>query len=241
MDELFERLAETQKNLKLSNSEKEQILNACQTGKAKRKINYKHVIAAAAVLILTLVAVSPGFLLRAGMNDSAASREEADRILCDEFCDEYKFFAETPIQENGSSQTQGTGFRFIYYLIPKQFSDLVDSAEFEEWKSTADIGDRMPMAAFVEYFGIEKSDFDAANLAYAKEIAMKFSVSPLILPLDFPEQEKYEVFNSDIIYCGDDAKIAKYYAVSNYPYSTQEEFTVSGNASQSVKFNLENQ
>lgn len=235
MDELFERLAETQKNLKLSNSEKEQILNACKAGKAKRKINYKHVIAAAAVLILTVVAVSPGFLLKAGMNDSAASCEEADDILCDEY------FDEKSIQENGSVQAQGTSFRFIYYLIPKQFSNLVDSAEFEEWKSTADIGNRMPMAAFVEYFGIEKSDFDTANLAYAKEIVMNFSVSPLILPLDFPEQEKYEVFNSDIVYCGDDAKIAKYYAVSNYPYSTQEEFTVSGNASQSVKFNLENQ
>lgn len=235
MDELFERLAETQKNLKLSDSEKEQILNACKTGKAKRKINYKHVIAAAAVLILTFVTVSPGFLLKAGMNDSASSCEETDEILCDD-C-----FSETPIQENCSAQVQGTGFRFIYCLIPKQFSDLVDSAEFEEWKSTADIGNRMPMAAFVEYFGIEKSDFDAANLAYAKEIVLNFSVSPLILPLDFPEQEKYEVFNSDIIYCGDDAKIAEYYAVSDYPYPTQEEFAVSGSSSQSVKFNLENQ
>lgn len=240
MDELFERLAETQKNLKLSDSEKEQILNACKIGKAKRKINYKHIVAAAAVLILTLVAVSPGFLLRAGMNDSS-SVVKVEELLFDDIGDEYKYFGETPIQENGSLQTQGTGFRSIYYLIPKQFSDLVDSAEFEEWKSTAVIGDRMPMAAFVEYFGIGKSDFDAANLAYAKEIAMKFSVSPLILPLDFPEQEKYEVFNSDVIYCGDDAKIAKYYAVSSYSYSTQEEFTVSGNASQSVKFNLENQ
>ena len=59
------------------------------------------------------------------------------------------------------------------------------------------------------------------------------------MPADYPEQEEYEVFNSDIIYSGDDERISEYYLKKEYPYQSEAEFAASDKGSDAVEFQTE--
>ncbi len=234
MDELFERLSRAEVMLTLNEEEKKRLISACQTEKPKKKTNYKRIAVAAAVLILTVAVFSPGFFLRAGMSDSAANEKGSYEEFCDEIAPQESF-------DDALFSASGTltaTYRFIYFLIPEQFSSLVGEEEFELWISEDNTDGHMPIVAFVEHFGISKEAFDKANELYAEEIRQRFSVTPLILPADYPEQEKYEVFNSDIIYCGDDEKIGNYYSVPNYTFDSEEDFVAEGEARKAIEFNI---
>lgn len=234
MDELLERLSRAQSSISLDEEEKKRLIFACQTEKPKKKTNYKRIAAAAAVLVLIVAVFSPGFLLQAGMSDSAANENGTYEEFCDDIALQETF-------DDGLFSASGTlsvTYRFIYFLIPEQFSSLVGEEEFELWASEDNTGGHMPIVAFVRHFGISKEDFDKANELYAEEIRKRYSVTPLILPADYPEQEKYEVFNSDIIYCGDDEKIGSYYSVPNYPFDSEEDFIAEGEAREAIEFNI---
>ena len=79
----------------------------------------------------------------------------------------------------------------------------------------------------------------ALTLIGAASLAEDYGVSPLLMPADYPEQEDYEVFNSDIIYSGDDKKINAYYREKEYPYQSEAEFAASGKGSDAVEFQTE--
>lgn len=238
MEELFERLSAAQSALVLKEEEKKNLIFACQTEKPKKKASYKPFVAAAAVLILILGICSPGFILQAGTADGSSNEIGAALEDLEDF-DEKQ--AQESAEFYNDAAAGATGFRLyrdIYYRIPEQFSSLVGEEEFELWVSEDNTGNRMPIVAFVEHFGISKEAFDEANRLYAEEIAEKYSVTPLILPADYPEQENYEVFNSDIICCGDDEKISEYYAAANYPYENEEKFIASGEKSEAIEYEI---
>lgn len=167
----FSKIKPAVEEITLSDSQKEDILNACR-GK-KRRFNYKPVAAVAAAAAIVIVLASPGFLFRAGAPADSAAQESADDIY-------YNYFADIDPGDafvNNSSSTAeaplfaAEGFTDIYAIIPHEFSSLADPAEYEEWKSTLSAEGGMAMMQFVEHFGIAREDFDSANSAYAARTA----------------------------------------------------------------------
>ena len=79
---------------------------------------------------------------------------------------------------------------------------------------------KQPMiVALIKEFNISREEFDKANLELARIIRDEVGETPLLEPHDYPSQEVYEVFNSDIIFTFDDELINEYYLChSNYQY-----------------------
>ena len=206
----FEKLRPAAEEIKLSEIQKERIIEACE--KQKRKsFNYKLWIPVAAAAMFVVVIFSPGFIFRAGKsadNAEAEAPEDGKGSVYNYAADE-EYIVEDYLADGVCSvQNQSTAFgteplfdsgiyREIYSVIPPQFIWLVDNAEYEKWEKTVSASDGMAMLQFVEHFGITREEFDSANESYQAYIN---SVG-----------EEREIFNADIIYSFDRERINEYY------------------------------
>ena len=216
----FEKLKFAAEEIKLSDSEKQKLIDVCEASKTlkKKKRFVPAIVAAAAALVLVLF--SPGFLFQAKMADSAEQENAAA---------DYEFLADSYVEDGLGGVTLHSGstvreFRMIYYEIPEEFRALVSESEYEDWEKKADIAGGMMMAQFVSEFGISEEDFDRANAAYAQRIYEELGMAPLLRAADCAEQEQAEIFNADIVYSMSKAAVNEYYSVPEYKFSTMEEF-----------------
>lgn len=216
----FEKIKPAVEEIMLSEIQQERIIEACENHKKKR-FNYKLWIPVAAA-VFTLVIFSPGFIFRASKSaDKMASAESgngfgyladsvgnaADEEIMYDAAEEDCISVQNQSAAIGSSVLFDSGiYREIYSVIPSEFICLVDSEEYKKWKTSVDASGGMAMLQFVEYFGISREEFDAANEAYAARLnEFKFSS-------DNPQ--KTEIFNADIIYTFNRETIDHYYLES---------------------------
>lgn len=131
-------------------------------------------------------------------------------------------------QDSGGAVIETRKYRVRYYSIPAPFADLVGRDVCYEWEieynKTHDIysSDRMLIVDFVKAFDISKEDFEKANLIFAKKFSEHHKI--MMNPLDYTNQEVYEVFNADIIYTFDNDIINGYYLSHDYPFLYEHEY-----------------
>lgn len=222
----FEKLKSAAEEIKLSDSEKQKLIDVCEASKAlkKKKRFVPAIVAAAAALVLVLF--SPGFLFQAKMSNDAAPQENAAA--------DYEFFADSEadlyVEDGLGSVTLHSGstvrlFRMVYYEIPEEFRALVSEEDFGDWESRQTDANGMPVMNFVRAFDISREDFDRANAAYAQRIYEELGMAPLLRAADCAEQEQAEIFNADIVYSFNENKIEEYYSIPDYEFSSMKEFT----------------
>ena len=119
-------------------------------------------------------------------------------------------------------------FRASYYDVTEPFQELISDEEYEAWRKEMyadghDDFDEMVMLSFVKRFNISREDFDNANREWALIVQMATGEPSTYNPYDYPEQGYYELYNADIIYTFDNAKIDEYYREHDYAYDTKEE------------------
>lgn len=227
----FDKLREAAEEIKLDDLQKQRILEACK-GKKRRKINYTAVAGVAAVLVVTLAVFSPGFFFRAKEADSAANEAAPENYYAadQEATDENGLLYDNVYSQHSASVGNGDGkyaytvdectqlifsaegFRSVYSIIPQSFINLVDYDEFNEWSADALPENGMAIVQFKDYFGISKEAFDEANREYAKYIYEFYGVMPLYCTSN-SENEKYEIFNTELIYGEDREAVDDYYKV----------------------------
>lgn len=126
----------------------------------------------------------------------------------------------------GGAVIEARKYRVRYYSIPGPFADLVGRDICREWelKYTYNVGlpESMLMVNFVKTFNISKEDFEKANLQLAKALGKNNKL--MMNPLDYTNQEIYEIFNADIIYTFDDEIINEYYLSHDYPFLYEHEY-----------------
>lgn len=219
----FDKLREAAEEIKLDDLQRQRILEACK-GKKRRKVNYAAIASVAALFVITVAVFSPGFLMRAGMADKAANEAAVeDCFFADqETPDENGLFSDKAFSANGDADLECTvdeytqcifdaeGFRSIYSAIPQSFVSLVGYNAFNEWAATAESSGGMAIIQFVEHFGISKEAFDEANRSYAKYIYNIYGTFPLY-KASYPEHEKYEIFDTEMIYSSDRETVEEYY------------------------------
>ena len=177
----FSKIRPAVEDITLSNEQKEKILDACR-GK-KRAFNYKPLAFAAAAAVTVVVIASPGFLFRAGSSNDAA--ENVKENYYDSAGGDFYLYAadgdfspQSPA-ENGSAADipvfRAEGFSEQYSVIPFEFIALADRTEYESWVSGISPDGGMALMQFVKHFGIERSDFDTANIAYAARTGKFFN------------------------------------------------------------------
>lgn len=121
-------------------------------------------------------------------------------------------------------------YRSIFYSVPLPFALIVGEPAYDRWYSAVSImqraedSERMIMSYFIDYFNITREEFDKANYAWAVIIRDRFRDTPMLEPKDYSNQETSEVYNADIIYSFDDAKIKNYYLCEGYPYCTSTDY-----------------
>ncbi|MBE6821252.1 MAG: hypothetical protein E7516_09420 [Ruminococcaceae bacterium] len=177
----FSKIKPAVEDITLSDEQKEKILDACR-GK-KRKFNYKPLAFAAAAAVTVVVIASPGFIFRAGSSNDAAENVKEDYydIASGGF---YLYtadgdFSPQSAEENGAAADipvfKAEGFPEQYSVIPREFKALADSTEYENWVSGISPDGGMALMQFVKHFGVERSDFDNANIAYAARTGKFFN------------------------------------------------------------------
>ena len=167
----YDKIKAAAGEIRLSESEKEAIINSC-SGK-KRKFNYIPVAAiAAAAAVILIISVSPGFLLK-----TSSPNDSADMLVNnagDDFDYYYTADEAGDIYVNQSSSAakgsaplfEAEGFAEIYAVIPPEFSSLADPEEYAAWSQTTSAENGMAMLQFIEHFGISRESFAAANAEY---------------------------------------------------------------------------
>ena len=126
----------------------------------------------------------------------------------------------------GGAIIEARKYRVRYYSIPGAFADLVGREECRRWENenvqNIISSEKMLIAYFVKDFNITKENFEKANLQFAKSMS---KINRMMMnPLDYTNQEIYEVFNADIIYTFDDEIINEYYLSHDYPYLYEHEY-----------------
>ena len=125
--------------------------------------------------------------------------------------------------DNGGGYIESRKYRQCYYDVPYDFIVLVGEDEFDRWYE--DIykfnPDKSQFVEFIQYFTISKEVFEKTNLQMAKSFA---EFNPTMRPLDYENQQTYEIYNTDIIYTFDDEIINEYYLTPDYPYCADFEY-----------------
>lgn len=175
----FSKIKPAVEDISLTDEQKEQIINSCQ-GK-KRKLNYKPLVAAAAAAVIIVAIASPGFLFRAKSSDTAENAAQGDAkdnygyLADEEICDEYANnssidSADGPVEDvclyADLTAFAAPDFKELYSLIPAEFLHFADD-ELSGWLSEVSADGGMAMMQFAKDFGIERTDFDHANIAFA--------------------------------------------------------------------------
>ena len=126
----------------------------------------------------------------------------------------------------GGAIIEARKYRVRYYSIPGPFADLVGREECYDWETeyaqNIILSNRMLIVDFIKHFDISKENFEKANLQLAKALGKNNKM--MMNPLDYTNQEIYEVFNADIIYTFDDEIINEYYLSHDYPYLYEHEY-----------------
>lgn len=219
----FDKIKPAAEEISLDDIQKERILAACRNAKRK-KFNYKLWIPVAAAAVFAVVLVSPGFIFRAKSSDAAENLNKSP--LADQKIEFYADDQELFDMESGNGNADlhystsfspstlfnRSGYRRIYAIVPKQFTWLVDADEYRLWESRVKASGGMAMMQFVEHFNISEEDFDAANEAYAAYLDSCYIDGHLDGIPETVQEEKREIFNTDIIYTFDREKIDEYYS-----------------------------
>ena len=129
-------------------------------------------------------------------------------------------------KNQGGAIIEARKYRVRYYSIPGPFADLVGRQECYDWENeyaqNIILSNRMLIVYFVKAFNIPREDFEKANLQLAKALGKNNRL--MMNPLDYTNQEIYEIFNADIIYTFDDQIINEYYLSHDYPYLYEHEY-----------------
>jgi len=125
--------------------------------------------------------------------------------------------------DNGGGYIESGKYRQCYYDVPYDFVILVGEKEFDRWYDEIYEfnPDKSQIVSFVQYFNISKEVFEKTNLQMAKSFA---EFNPTMRPMDYENQQTYEIYNADIIYTFDDEIINEYYLTPEYPYCADFEF-----------------
>lgn len=184
----FSKIKPAVEDISLTDEQKEQIINICQ-GK-KRKFNYKPLVAAVAAAVFIVVIASPGFLFRAGSADTAENAAQGDAkenyyyLADEEICDEYvnNSSAGAPVEDvcqyADLTAFSAPDFTELYSLIPSEFLHFADD-ELSGWLAEVSANDGMAIMQFVINFGIERADFDRANIAFAARTGKSFDADAI--------------------------------------------------------------
>lgn len=181
----FSKIRPAVEDITLSDEQKEKILDACR-GK-KRKFNYRPLAFAAAAAVTLVVIASPGFLFRAGSSNDAAENVKEDYYNNASgnvylYTADGDFCPQSPA-ENGTSADMpvfdAEEFSQLYSVIPREFAALADSVEYESWVSEISSANGMALMQFVKHFGIERSVFDSANIAFAARTGRFFDADAI--------------------------------------------------------------
>lgn len=115
-------------------------------------------------------------------------------------------------------------YRDRFYDVPEQFVKLADPAEFAAWKAEFEKTPKSErseaaIVSFVKRFNISRVDFDKANAELASYINEKTDGTAVLNPRNYEAQEQYEIYDSELIYSFDNAKINRYFInYQNYAY-----------------------
>lgn len=184
----FSKIKPAVEDISLTDEQKEQIINNCR--EKKRKFNYKALVAAAAAAVIIVAIASPGFLFRAKSSDAAEnaaqgdSKENYDYLADEEICDEYvnNSSAGGPVEDvcqyADFTAFSAPGFTELYSLIPAEFLHFADD-ELSSWLAEVSADDGMAIMQFVIDFGIERTDFDRANIAFAARTGKSFDADAI--------------------------------------------------------------
>ena len=127
--------------------------------------------------------------------------------------------------DNGGGYIESSKYRQCYYHVPVYFIELVGEEEYHNWNNEIYEfnQDEIKMGSFVQYFSISKEVFEKTNLQMAKDF-VEWGEKPTLRPLDYENQQTYEIYNADIIYTFDDEIINEYYLTPDYPYCADFEY-----------------
>lgn len=125
--------------------------------------------------------------------------------------------------DNGGGYIESGKYRQCYYDVPYDFIVLVGEEEYEKWYDEIYEfnSDKSQFVSFIQHFNISKEVFEKTNLQMAKSFA---EFNPTMKPMDYENQQTYEVYNADIIYTFDDEVINEYYLTPDYPYCADFEY-----------------
>lgn len=136
------------------------------------------------------------------------------------------FHYENEIEQSLTDNTERK-YRDIFYSLPFCFSKRISDEDYIKWFDElcyADETEKMLCFEFIKEFNITKEEFNILNHEYAEYIRTEMGETPCIAPEDYPEQERTELFNADVIYSFDYGLIRNYYLKPKYKFSSKEEF-----------------
>ena len=127
--------------------------------------------------------------------------------------------------DNGGGYIESAKYRQRYYNVPYGFVVFVGEEEFDRWYDEIYEfnPDKSKIVSFIQYFNISKENFEKINLQMAKGF-MEAGETPTMRPMDYENQQTYEIYNADIIYTFDDEIINEYYLTPDYPYCADFEY-----------------
>ncbi len=178
----FDKLKPAVEEIKLSDLQRQKILDACK--EKKRKFNYKPLIAFAAVFAVVIVLCSPGFMFKAGSSDLMANENSFDLYAKEDALVDGMGNAESTQEITEFYIFEAEGFEAAYSFIPVEFTRLVGKEDFEEWKAHTTAKGGMALMQFIEYFGISRLDFEKANEEYILRTGMNHFDGDVIFTFD---------------------------------------------------------
>ncbi len=125
--------------------------------------------------------------------------------------------------DNGGGYIESGKYRQRYNNVPYDFVVLIGEEEFDRWYDEIYEfnPDKSQVVEFIQYFNISKEVFEKTNLQMAKSFA---EFNPTLRPMDYENQQTYEIYNADIIYTFDYDIINEYYLTPDYPYCADFEY-----------------
>jgi hypothetical protein len=159
----FEKIKPAVEEIVMSDEQTAHLLEICK--EEKRRSTKKYWIPVAAAAAIAVLVLSPSFYVnivgaKAESEADCAVPENGYGIIAD--ADIYysnEESAENLKQSSAPCETIG-----IYGTIPSEFSSLVSEREYGEFLSQLHLSNGMAILQFVEYFGISKEEFEAADV-----------------------------------------------------------------------------